>query len=140
MSRKGAYSLVEVMVAGAILAVAVLAAVSMTLAVTAQGEANARVARALNLQEQAARLYHLGMNTNEIAALLPADPAVVSVTFSPSPAVLVDVDGLSMERTTCTLVVRASAATGSWSAGTWTGGDASATRSHDMELVRPTVR
>jgi type II secretory pathway pseudopilin PulG len=130
--------LVEVLVAGAILAVAAAAAAAMALAVTGQQEANARVARALNLQEQAARLYHLGMEPAAIPALLPEDPAVVALSFS-TPAV-VSVNGLEMQQTTCAVTIRASSATSSWSPGAWTGGDSGATRVNSMLLVRPTIR
>ncbi len=140
MRGRGGHSLVEVLVAGAILAVAATAAAAMALAVTAQQEANARVARALNLQEQAARLYHLGMEPAGIISLFPPDPAVVSLSFSPNPPVDFPVNGLLMERTICVVTIRASAATSSWTAGTWSGGDAGATRVNAMPLVRPTVR
>ncbi len=144
LSRLRAYSLIEVMIAGSILVIAAAAAAAMALAVSSQQEANTRIARALALQEQAARLYHLGMNPAAIAAVLPPDPAVVSLTYSPDPPTTVFV-GVSpvqipMERTVSTIVYKPFAATSSWTPGTWTGGDPSAQRSNDMTLVRPTTR
>ncbi len=138
--RPAAYSLIEVLVAGSILVIAAAAAAAMALAVSSQQEANTRIARALVLQEQAARLYHLGMTPADIDAVLPWDPAVDSLTHSPIPPATEFVDTIPMEKTTSTLVYKPFAATSSWSAGSWTGGDPSAQRSNSMTLVRPITR
>lgn len=134
---RAAYSLIEVLVAGSILVIAAAAMAAMALAVSAQQEANTRASRAINLQEQAARLYHLGLAPAEILALLPPDP-VATLSFT----TLTDttLSGITVQGTTCNLVYKPNAATSAWSAGSWTGGDASAQRSNSMTLVRPITR
>lgn len=77
-----AYTLIEVLVAGGILAMGILAAASLALTMVAQEKANARIDRALNMQEQAGRLYQLGLSpyviTNE---LLPYRTNEMTLTF-----------------------------------------------------------
>ncbi|MDD5200610.1 MAG: prepilin-type N-terminal cleavage/methylation domain-containing protein [Terrimicrobiaceae bacterium] len=79
MSRAAAYSLIEVLVASAILMIAVSAAAALALATVAQEETNARIARCINLHEQAVRLYQLGLDGATIVAILPQDPAVTAL-------------------------------------------------------------
>ncbi len=79
------YSLVEVLVASGILALGLSAACIMSLAMTTQEEMNQRMARSMNLHENAAALYQLGMEGADLEALLPAHPNVV-FTYAPSPA------------------------------------------------------
>lgn len=134
--QMGGYSLVEVLVAASILVIAAAGAAAMALAVSAQQDANARMARVLALQEQGARMYQLGMDPANINAILPPDPAVVSLTFTPVTWVGTPV----MEQVTCTLVYKPFAATATWSESSWTGGDPSAQRSNEMTVVRPTIR
>lgn len=80
--RRAGYTIVEALVAAAILAIGVAAAASLALTMVSQEESNARVARAINLQEQAARLYQLGLTPSTIAGILPADSGVSSITFA----------------------------------------------------------
>lgn len=68
--QKSGYTLVEVLVASGILAMGIAAACSMSLAMGAQEEMNHRIALALNHQENAARLFQLGVGPS----ILPADP------------------------------------------------------------------
>ena len=85
---KGAgYSLVEVVIAAAIVAVGVAAGAVMVNTLVVQEEMNAGVVRAANLQEQATRLYRLGLtNPQDIYNILPevcgASPAPASGSFS----------------------------------------------------------
>lgn len=81
LARK-AYTLVEALIAAAILVIGVAAAASLALSMVAQEEANSRVMRAINLQEQATRLYQLGLSSSTITAILPADSGVSSITFT----------------------------------------------------------
>ena len=64
--RSGGYSLVEVLVASGILAMGISAACVMSLMMVTQEEMNHRMARNLNLQENAARLYQIGLNEGDI--------------------------------------------------------------------------
>jgi len=69
--RHGAYSLVEVLIAGAVLAIGVAAAAIMASALMVQGEANGNALQAYNAQEQAARLWQLGLAPTNITNILP---------------------------------------------------------------------
>jgi prepilin-type N-terminal cleavage/methylation domain-containing protein len=66
-----AYSLVEVMIAAGIVAIGLSAATVLVGTLMTQQEINAASLRAANLQEQAIRLYRLGMLPTEIPGLLP---------------------------------------------------------------------
>jgi len=84
---RDAYSLIEVLVAAGVLALGIAAAASMAGAITSQADANLVIGRVLNLQEQAARLYQLGLEPNTIRpdaanALLLPDPALLPMTYS----------------------------------------------------------
>jgi len=84
--RQAAYSLVELTLASGILAAGVAAAASLTLTSARLEEITHRKARVLALTEGAARLWQLGLNESEIKALVPGDPALASLDFSPAPA------------------------------------------------------
>lgn len=66
-----AYSLVEAIIAGFLLVIAISAAAVLAHTITANEESNTAVARAINTQEQAARLYSLGMSPTQITNILP---------------------------------------------------------------------
>ncbi len=85
--KPAGYSLIEVVIAAAIAAVGVAAGAVLVNTLVAQEEMNASAVRAANLQEQAARLYRLGLtNPQDLYNILPevcsgvATPA--SGTFS----------------------------------------------------------
>jgi hypothetical protein len=67
----------------AVLSVGVGAAAQLSLTMRKQEEANAHVARALNLLESAHRLHQLGLSPATITAILPQDPTA-TVTSSAS--------------------------------------------------------
>jgi len=136
---KSGYSLIEVLIAAAVLMIAIAGAGSMALTVTTQQETNAVIARISNYHEQAARLYQLGLASSSIAAVLPGDPALVSLTFQNESLQVMAGIG-TVQRADCVLVFRPSAATESWSAGTWNPGDASARTTNSIVVVRPTIR
>ncbi|MEI6278852.1 MAG: prepilin-type N-terminal cleavage/methylation domain-containing protein [Verrucomicrobiae bacterium] len=69
--KSGAYSLIEVLIAGAILAIGITAAALMANALLVQEESNGFSLRAFNTQEQAARLWQLGLNGTTITNILP---------------------------------------------------------------------
>ncbi len=70
-TRLEAYSLIEVLIAGAVLAAGVAAAAIMASALMIQGEANGHALQAYNAQEQAARLWQLGLAPATITNILP---------------------------------------------------------------------
>lgn len=83
--RPAGYTLVETMVAAAILLLVVAAAASLSGALNLQEELAQRSVVALNYQEQAARLWQLGLAPSEIFGengILPPEPGVVDLTFA----------------------------------------------------------
>lgn len=69
--RARAYSLIEVLAAGAIVAIGAGAAASLSASVGLQEDLARRVSVARNYQENMARLWQLGMDSTDIAAILP---------------------------------------------------------------------
>jgi len=129
---RAGYTLIEVLVASAVVLLGVAAAATLSLTMVAQEEANVRVARALNLQEQAGRLYQLGLDPDAISSILPPEPNVVSLTFSPG-AVTVTNAG-AMEVADCELVFFVGAP--------FTSADGGETlhRTNELKVVRPSIR
>lgn len=68
---RGAYSLLEVLIAAGILLTGIAAAAMMAHSMFLQQESNGRVTRALNLQEQSATLWQLGLSPDTIRNILP---------------------------------------------------------------------
>lgn len=118
-----AYTLIEVLVAAALLMIGVAAAAALAVATITQEEINARVARCLNHHEQAARLYQLGLDPAAAVALLPPDPAVTSLTFTAQSVLVPDLG--TVEQATSTLVFSPTATD---------------SRTHEMVVVRPSIR
>ena len=69
--RPHGYTLIEVLTAAVILGVSLSAAVSMSTTMMMQEELSLRVTQSLNYQENAARLWQLGLNPFQVAALMP---------------------------------------------------------------------
>jgi Tfp pilus assembly protein PilV len=69
-SRHG-YSLVEVIIAGFLLVIAIAGAAVLARTIAVNEESNTVVTRAINTQEQAARLYSLGLTPTQITNILP---------------------------------------------------------------------
>jgi hypothetical protein len=69
--RAAAYSLVEVLVAGGILAIGIAGAGVLAHTLLLQEESNGFALRAINAQEQAARLWQLGLSPSTITNILP---------------------------------------------------------------------
>lgn len=65
------YSLIEVLIAAGVLLTGIAAVAMMSHTMFLQEEANGRVTRALNLQEQAATLWQLGLDPEVVTAVLP---------------------------------------------------------------------
>jgi hypothetical protein len=118
------------MVAAGILVVGIAAAASLALTMVSQEEANAQVARAFNTQEQAAHLYQLGLEPSGIAAILPAEPNVVSLTFDTSTNVVTNVG--SVERADCEMIFDSGSPMAS--------GGTAVSRTNEIVLMRPSIR
>lgn len=113
MSSRG-FSLVEVMVAAAILVIGLTAAAVLAGTLMAQQELNAATLRAANLQEQAVKLYRLDLDGATIRSLLPETcassgtpaPNAYVLTFSRPVPTAIDVNGtiLNLDATGCTMV------------------------------------
>lgn len=77
-----AYSLIEVLAASSIILIALGAAISLSIATVSQEESGNRICRGLSIQENAARLFRLGLSPDEIVRLIPSDPCVGDLSIS----------------------------------------------------------
>lgn len=121
------YSLVEVMVGAAVVAIGLTAAAVLVGSIMQQQEVNASILRSANLQEQAVTLYRLGMGTN-IGALLPESGH--NFEFSSPPTVTNLSNGavrFAVEVVNCTMTYPNPAGDGSLLTNT-------------VSVVRPTIR
>ncbi|MFV1993873.1 MAG: prepilin-type N-terminal cleavage/methylation domain-containing protein [Verrucomicrobiales bacterium] len=134
-SGRAGYSLVEVLVSSAIMLIGISAVASLSLTSVTLEEMNFRISRAMNVQENYARLFMLGMDPADVVLLVPPDPVVNSIAF-----VSADVGNLESEVITMTIdsVIDA----GGWSEGSWTGGSDSTPPQRQIVLraFRPTTR
>lgn len=132
-----AYSLIEVVVASTVLMIGVGAACVLSLTMIGQEETHVRVSRALNLVENATRLYRLGLNSSEVFALLPPDKMVTSFTASTQSAPSITGIG-APELVSWTLQFSPVPGTTTWSAGTWGGKpDTSISGNSDVRTIGP---
>ena len=81
-SSQRAYSLIEVLAAAGIIVIALGAALSLGVATVSQEESGNRIARGLSIQENAARLFRLGLSPEEIIRVIPQDPCVEELSNS----------------------------------------------------------
>jgi prepilin-type N-terminal cleavage/methylation domain-containing protein len=128
MKARG-YSLVEVMVAAAVIAIGLTASAVLVGTLTQQEEVNAAALRAANLQEQAVRLYRLDVDTALITALLP-ESSTYSVSFTPAnDALSFEVDGTQvlLDAADCTMTYPNPAGDGT-------------NLSNTVTVIRPTIR
>jgi type II secretory pathway pseudopilin PulG len=141
------YSLVEVLVAGGILALGIGAACVMSLTMATQEEMLHRMARNLNLQENAARMYQLGLNASEITGsngLLPGSNDL-TLSFATSNATLAGLGVVPAQTITATIKTTPDDSILPTSARGWTGGSrradstqARSTRVVDLVVFRAT--
>jgi type II secretory pathway pseudopilin PulG len=138
--RTAAYTLIEVLIAAGVLLVVTAAAAALALATLTQEEINARIARCLNLHEQAARLYQLGLDPSTITLILPVDPAVASLTFTTAALPITNLG--TVDQATTTLTYRTTPQNEDWAAGTWSAGENSTTalRTSTLTVIRPSLR
>ena len=114
------YSLVEVLAACGIVALGIGAALSLSLATVSQEETGHRIARAVAIGENAARLYSLGLSPDEIVRILPPDPVLLSITISEEE---MEVDGVGvMDRAQFDIVFNTNQSNANWEEGKWLGG------------------
>lgn len=66
-----AYTLIEVLVAASLVGIAMTAAVSMSSTMMLQEELSWRVAVAMNYQENACRVWQMGLSPVEVTAVMP---------------------------------------------------------------------
>jgi len=139
-SRPLGYSLIEVLVATGIITSAVAAAVSLGFATISQEEAGNNMARALAAQENAARLFRLGLSGDEIKRLLPKDPVVYGMTITEGTAIVGAAGTLETAAIAIEFDVTPYADT--WAAGTWSGGPGgnASRRTETITVMRPTVK
>lgn len=133
MRAKG-YSLVEVLLAAAVISVGLAAATVLIGALMRQEEANAVGLRAANLQEQAVQLFRLGVPPETIPGLLPEPTTYGSsppsggyaISFSVQTNVFtVDGTDVAVEVADCRLVQDDSSGEGA---------------DNTVTVVRPTIR
>lgn len=139
MRKDAGYSLIEVLVAAGILAMAVAAAAALSLAISAQEEMSARAAVALNYQEQAAKLWRLGLSESEINAILPQNEAVQSLVFEESNVAFSGIG--TLRQAVCTISFQLTPDAGNWTPLTWTAGSQqdAPVRTYSVVLLRPVV-
>ncbi len=135
--KTGGYSLIEVLIAASVVAIGLTAAAALVGTLMAQQELNAASLRAANLQEQAAKLHRLDLNSSTIRGLLPEScvgtgtPPAGGFTLRFFPALTitnaVDTNEITIERTVCRIVFANPAAAGTY-------------RTNDVSIVRPTTR
>lgn len=105
-SSRGGYTLVELVVASAILMAGVAAAAQMSLAMKKQEEANWTMARGMCLLECSQALYRLGLAPSEVLEILPPDPLITISAQTPTltvPAALGTIEAVDWQAA-CTVV------------------------------------
>ena len=120
---QGGYTLLEVAVASSVLMIGVGAACVLSLTMLKQEESHQRVGRAVNIMENAAQLYQLGIAPADIGGLLPPDPMVKTFSYRAA----TNAEAVSMpeignpEAVMFSLEFYTSSDSTTWSVGTWGG-------------------
>lgn len=121
--RARAYTLIEVLAAGAIVSIGTTAMVSLSATLMLQEELANRVAITRNYQENMVRLWQLGVSSVQVTALMPApgQNALLQQAIHGSPTLIesggITVNGVTMETALCTAVVNMSQNPGATAAG-----------------------
>jgi Tfp pilus assembly protein PilV len=128
------YSLVEVLVAAGVLITAISAAAIMARALLTQDQSTGYAVRAINAQEQYARLWQLGVSN--ITNILPercstnSNPAAYTIYFAPTQTTT-NIAGVGRVDMLSLRMVFFSGVTANGTA---------QTRTNDVTIVRPTIR
>lgn len=133
---RSAYTLIEALVASSILLVGIGAACSMSLTLVTQEEINERSVRAVNYLDNAVRLYQMGVETADIGAILPPEPAVDSIGFSTRTVNVTGIGNIPATTITVTWTPAEGAGAGTPGGPEWTGGDPDVTRTISVEAIR----
>lgn len=134
-NSKRAYTLIEALVASAILMIGIGAASSLSLAMVTREEINERAARTFNHVDNAARLVQLGLDPATVTSVLPACDTLVDLTIEPH---VINVPGLgTRNRWWIKFGWETTNSESSGSAvGKWTGGVKGAQRVHGFYVYR----
>lgn len=124
--KKHGYSLIEVMVGAAVVAIGLTAAAVLIGSIIQQQEVNAATLRSANLQEQAITLYRLCMGSN-LSELLPDSGHTFSFTSPQQRSLSNSAVSISVEVTDCTMTYPDPVGDGSLLTNT-------------VSVVRPTIR
>ncbi len=109
-----AYTLIELLAAGAIISVGTTAMVTLSSTLMLQEELSIRVAVTRNYQENMVRLWQLGLSPVQITALMPSQGqnAALQTAVCGTPALiengLTTVNDVEMETLLCTAIINSS--------------------------------
>jgi type II secretory pathway pseudopilin PulG len=130
------YTLIETLVASAVMMVAVGAASSLSLSMVTQEEMSERTVRVMNHLENVATLYQLGLDSADIANIIPVEPCVTNLTYT---SVTESVTGLgNVDMMEIKVSYNPASATSENQTGTlsWTGGEHTKSRDHTIRVLR----
>jgi len=115
------------------------AATSLALTMLNQEEINARVARGINIGEQAATLWQLGLDEATITLTIPTNTNIQSLTITPTTTNIAGIG--EVEIATIETVIRTTPDV-TWSEGFWTAGGQTGgiERTNSILAVRPVTR
>ena len=128
---ENAYTLIEALVASAVLMIGIGAAASMSLTLITQEEINERSARAANHLECCAALFYMGIDTDDIPEIMTEDRVITNLVFK-------DVSPSGVDMTQIALTFRPSDAEvrEKDNKEEWTGGDKRAKRTFRVRMIR----
>ncbi len=125
------YTLIEALVASAILMVGIGAAASLSLSLVTQEEINERSSRAGNYLENTAALFYLGFDTADIEGILPEDRVVKRMIFSERTP-----SGVAMTQARIVYAPNDAVTNNLDTRDEYTGGVKSARRRHTIRMIR----
>jgi len=131
-----AYTLIETLIAGALLLIGICAAAVLANTMVLQEEANARITRYINLQEQVSRLYQLGLDYAAITNIIPekcssSNPPPAGSIYLSITSASTNIAGIgTVEQAACRMV---------YPVGQDTGGTA-IYGTNDITSIRPSIR
>lgn len=130
------YTLIETLVATAVMMVAVAAASSLSLSMVTQEEISERTVRVMNHLENAASLYQLGLNEAEIKAILPTESAIKDLKFNADSASVTDLGAINFMEMEVEFYPSAASEVNKTDEISWTGGVKDGERKHTVSVFR----